>query len=829
MTSPDRDWCACDAVLADGGTVHIRPITPDDGPALVAFHERLSDQSVYLRFFTFHPHLTSAEVERFTNVDRVDRMALIATLRNQIVAVARYDRTVDDREAAEVAFVVDDRHQGRGLGTLLLEHLAAYARTRGIRRFFADTLPQNLAMQGVFRNTGFDEDARFDDGVIRVRLEIEPTEATLDAIEARWATAAARSVERLLRPTSIAVIGCGRERGGIGHELLRNIVASEYQGPVYPVHPSARSIASIPAYPKLSAVPDEVDLAIIAVPAVQVAGVIDECAAEGVKGVVIISSGFAELGADHAAAQEAIVAVSRGAGMRVIGPNCMGIINTAPDISLNATFAPVSPDMGRVAFSSQSGALGMAALEEARRRQVGLSSFVSVGNKADISGNDLLQYWEQDPSTSVILLYLESFGNPRRFARVARRVSRSKPVIAIKSGRTSSGRRASSSHTAAAPSPDVAVDALFHQTGVIRASTLEEMFDVAQILATQPVPRGRRIAIVSNAGGPAIIAADACESAGLAVPELATATQQRLRTLLPPEAAVRNPVDLGASATAADYEKALQTVLADDSVDAVIALFAPSFVARSEDVALAMAGAVPSAISKPLVVSFLGISRRPSGLSEVVPSFAFPEPAVRALARACDYGEWRAKDQGVLVDLPGLRPYDGQAVVQRALARGAGGDRLEAAEVAELLAAYRIPVPDAATQGTRGVETVVGIVHDPAFGPLLRFGTGGSVGELFQDQAFRILPLTDADAAELVRSVRGAPLLFGHGGSRPADVAALEDLLLRVARMAEDIPELVAMDLDPVVVTPDGLVVVDAKAQVTAAPLVPDPTIRRLR
>jgi succinyl-CoA synthetase alpha subunit/RimJ/RimL family protein N-acetyltransferase len=429
-------WQPCDVVLSDGSIVHLRPIEPSDADALVRFHEGLSERSVYLRFFNLHRHLSESEVRRFTCVDGSDRAALIATHRDEMVAVARYDRDKENPEQAEAAFVVGDEYQGRGLGTLLLEHLAAYARRQGIRRFLADTLPENLAMQRLFRDAGFDEVATFGDGVVKVRLELEPSEFAIGAIDDRWSRAAARSVARVLEPESVAVVGAGRSRGGIGHEIVRNIVSGGFEGAVYPINPTARSVASIPAYPSLLDVPVPIDLAIIAVPNDQVLSVVGECAVKGVGALVVVSSGFAETGPEGRKLQEDLLRTARAAGIRVVGPNCLGIINTAPGISLNATFALVAPAPGRVAFSSQSGALGIAVLEEAQRRNIGLSSFVSVGNKCDVSGNDLLQYWQEDPATDVILLYLESFGNPRRFARVARSVSRRKPIIAVKAGRS---------------------------------------------------------------------------------------------------------------------------------------------------------------------------------------------------------------------------------------------------------------------------------------------------------------------------------------------------------------------------------------------------------
>lgn len=892
-------WEPCDAVLSDGGTVRIRPITPADGPELLALHERLSDETVYMRFFSYHPHLTEREVARFTTVDGDDRMALIATLRGRIVGVARYDRVTDRPDQAEVAFVVDDAHQGRGLGTLLLEHLAAYARARGITTFTAETLPQNQPMQEVFRRTGFVEQARFSDGIVRVRLEIEPTVATVEAIERRWATASARSIERVLRPRSVAVIGCGRHPGGIGHEVLRNILSGGYQGPVYPVNPRARFVASVPAYPSVAAVPDQIDLAVIAVPRAEVAGVVEQCSAKGVRGLVVISAGYAEVGPAGAEAQRELVALSRGSGMRLVGPNCMGVVNTAPDVSLNATFAPVAAPAGRIALSSQSGGLGIAVLEEARRREIGISSFVSVGNKADISGNDLLQYWERDEATDVIMLYLESFGNPRRFARVAREVSRSKPIVAVKAGRTVAGVRAASSHTAALSSPDTAVDALFHQTGVIRVDTLEEMFDVAHVLSGQPLPAGRRTAIVGNVGGPGILAADAAESAGLTVPELSAETQGRLRAFLPEEAGVHNPVDMVASASGTDYEQALRAVLADDGVDAVVAVFVPTTAIRAE-VAAAAISAAAGGTGKPVVATFLGSTVSPESLAagdRRIPSFAFPEPAVRALARACDYGEWRGRPEGRTLVADDLRPLDARTVVQSALQERGRSHWLDPDEAARVLRAYGIEsVPtrlvdsaEAGVEAARGIgwpvvvkavgpdlvhrtdvggvalavgsaqqmravygsmeerlgdamtgaavqamaepgaETIVGVVQDPSFGPLLMFGSGGVDVELFGDRAFRALPLTDLDAAELVRAPKGSARLFGYRGAEPANVGALEDLLMRVGRLAEDLPEVSEMDLNPVIVTAGGAVVVDAKIRVERPGPRPDPTLRRLR
>jgi acetyl coenzyme A synthetase (ADP forming)-like protein len=898
MALTDPAWTVTDVVLADGGTVHFRPICPEDSLALLAFHARLSDETIRLRFFAPHRQLRPNEVERFTHVDHQGRMAFVATLRDEIIAVARYDRLRPDGDEAEIAFVVEDAHQGRGLATLLLEHLAAFARTRDIRRFVAITLADNTRMRRVFQDAGYEEQSKFEQGTVHFTLDLVPTAATVDAIEARWRQGAVRSIQRLLEPRSIAVIGASHQPGTIGHEIFRNLLSGGFRGPVYPVHPTACAIASVPAYPSLAAIPADIDLAVVVVPADQVPSVIEESARKGVRGLVVISAGFAETGREGAEVQRRLVAAARGAGMRMIGPNCMGAINTNPDVSMNATFAPTAPSRGRVAFSSQSGGLGIAVLEEAERRGLGLSSFVSVGNKADVSGNDLLRYWEQDEGTDVILLYLESFGNPQHFARVARQVSQTKPIVAVKAGRTAAGTRAASSHTAALASPDRAVDALFTHTGVIRVDTLEELFDVAQVLATQPVPAGPRVAIVSNSGGPGILAADACESSGLIVPELSEATQASLRAFLPAAAGVRNPVDLVASGSAADYERAIEVALADEGIDVVLVLFTPPLVTDPDDVAQAIMSAARRA-TKPIVANFLSMTSAPRALDEGncrVPSFAFPESAVRAVARVCQYGKWRARPPGTELSLPDTRPADAHAIVQAILGENPHGTWLDPLQVGDLLGAYRIPVADtrlapteqeavdaasrigypvvvkaagpdlvhksdvggvrlgvsgadevrhafsemAAALGDRmdgvviqpmvpqGVETIVGVVRDAAFGPLVMFGAGGTTVELFGDRAFRIAPMTDVDAAELVRSLKSSPLLFGYRGAPEVNVGALEDLLARVNCLAQDVPEIAEMDLNPVIVSPNGVVVVDAKVRVGPAPVSYDPTIRPL-
>jgi acetyl coenzyme A synthetase (ADP forming)-like protein len=885
-----------DVVLVDGGTVHVRPIRPDDGSALIAFHEGLSADTVYSRFFSAKPRLSAVEVEHFTHVDHDTRVAFVAELGGRIIGVARYDRTAREREA-EVAFVVADEHQGRGIGTVLLEHLASAAREQGITRFVAETLPHNRQMLEVFQAAGFDEKARYADGVVHVELAIEPTDKARAAMEAREHRAEARSVARLLTPRSVAVIGASRKPATVGHQVLRNLLAGGFVGPVYPVNPGAPHVASVKAYPTVLDVPDAVDLAVVAVPAAAVLDVIEQCGRKGVAGLVVLTAGFDEV-EGHGEAQAALRDRAHRHGMRLVGPNCLGVANTA--VGLNATFSPYAPRPGRIGMQSQSGALGIAVLERSARIGLGVSSFVSVGNKADVSGNDLLQYWEDDPGTDVVLLYLESFGNPHKFSRIARRVSRRKPIVAVKSGRSTAGVRAASSHTAAMASADVAVDALFRQAGVIRVDTMDELFDMALVLGSGPLPNGRAVAIVGNSGGPGILATDACDGAGLTVPELTPETQALLRQVVDPNGAVANPIDLVASATPEIYEQALRLTLADEPVDAALVICTPTFAARPAGVADVLRR-VAADQDKPVLGCFLAapeISPLLGGneTGAQVPAFASPEPAARALARAAAYAEWRRRPPGAVPELDGFDPDRAHAIVEVFLTEATGGGWLPAERVDELLDAAGIPLvravsvasaeqagqaaaavglpvalkavgPDlvhksdvggvqldlrsradvedayrdmASSLGERmtgaivqqmarpGVETIVGVVQDPLFGPLVMFGLGGVATELLGDRAFRILPLTDLDAADLVRSLRASPLLFGYRGSAPVAVGALEQILQRVARLAERVAEVRELDLNPVIVSDAGAVAVDCRVRVAPVPPGPPTDTRRM-
>lgn len=895
------EWEA-DVVLSDGGTVRLRPILPDDDARLLGLYERLSDESLYLRFFSPVPRPTARQLERLSRVDYRDHMALVALLGDDMVAVARYD-LVGEGEA-EVAFTVDDSQQGRGLGTVMLEHLAVIARSHGIGRFVADILPSNRRMLDVFRNAGFELDRSFESGNIKVAFSIEPTDASIAAVRIREHHSEAASIARLLAPRSIAVVGAGRRSGSIGHEVFRNLLQYGFEGPVYPVNPATNHVAGVRAFDSVLSVPDDVDLVVVTVPSAAVRSVVEQCAQKHVHGLVIISAGFAELGASGKVQERELVAFARRHGMRIIGPNCLGIANTAPSVRMHATFAPFAPSPGRVAFLSQSGGLGIELMARAGQLGLGISSFVSVGNKSDVSGNDLLQHWDEDPETDVILLYLESFGNPRKFSRLARRIARRKPIVAVKSGRTVAGTLAATSHTAAMAAPDAAVEALFHQAGVIRVDTLEQLFDTAQVLAHQPLPPGRRVAIIGNAGGPGILAADACEAAGLEVPELSAATQEALRSFVAEGAAVRNPVDLVAAASPEHFGGAMRAILADDSVDAVLAIFVPPLVTRADDVAAALADAAAAgAGDKPVVACFLALGTAPEAFRggddrRPIPTFPFPESAAQALGRAADLADWRRRPEGIVPELEGIDAERARLLVDGLLA-GAGpeGLWLSPDDALAICNAYGIPVAEARRVSTAddavaaaaalgypvalkaaspelvhksdvggvaldlldadevrsafeematalgdsmggatvqamappGVETIVGVVHNASFGSLVLFGLGGTTAELLGDTALRILPLTDGDAHDLVRSLRGSPLLFGYRGSPLVDVAALEDLLLRVGRLADDLPEVAEMDANPVIASERGVIAVDVKMRLKGVVAALPPDLRRMR
>ncbi|MGI5288299.1 GNAT family N-acetyltransferase [Nonomuraea polychroma] len=893
-----------DVVLADGGTAHVRPIRPADADRLRSFYSRLSDESIYFRFFGPRPRLSDKEVERFTNVDYVNRVALIATIGAEMVAVIRYDRTGPGE--AEVAFLVEDAHQGRGVASVLLEHLAATARENGIERFIADVLPANMRMMGVLRQAGYTAQSQFADGVVRMTLDLTPTETSTEVTAAREHRAESRSIARLLTPGSVAVIGASREPGGVGQTVLRHLLAADFTGPVYPVHREVRAVAGVRAYPSVTAIDGDVDLAVVAVPAESVIDVVKECAEKGVHGLVVVSSGFGETGAPGRARQDELARIARAYGLRVVGPNCLGIANTDAAVRLNATLADTVPGPGTVGFFSQSGALGTALLQRVAQRGMGISSFVSAGNRADVSGNDLLQYWEEDDATEVILLYLESLGNPRKFTRLARRIARAKPIVVVKSGGTPSGHSAEELGL-----PDSAISSLFAQAGLIRVDDLIQLFDVGQLLAYQPLPAGPRVALVTNSDALGLLAADACRAAGLEP---------------------RPPVNLGPAAGASEFGTALSGELASSDVDAAVVIYMPPLPGDTEAVAAELVR-MSKDVPKPVLTTFgghLGMHpalrlEGPSGSQAPpargsIPSYAAPEEAVRALAHVVRYATWRAQPampppelDAIDTDrartlarslLAGTAPADADTpahpegpmsgpadpvTVPAGQASSSPGARTRPGFFAEpgppveidasdLLSCYGLTVwpaevvrsPDEAVAAAErlgwpvvlkvadpgasrragtvrlgltgpemvrhafaefadqlgeevrlavqrmapqpAVPTVVGVIEDPAFGPVVSFGLGEVTARLLLDQGFRLAPLTREDAAALVRSVRAAPLLFGEYGYPPVAVDALEDLLVRVGRLANDLPELARLDLDQVLVGESDVLILGSRA-----------------
>ncbi len=656
MIVDDLRTYARDVVLRDGESVLVRAIRPDDKARLLDLFTRLSVRSIRHRFLGAKTTLSGDELRYLTEVDFRTHVALAAVTRRggeeRIAGVGRYLWTDELGAApAEVAFAVADVDQGRGVGTLLLEHLAAIANARGVMQFEADVQADNADMMTVFEDSGFTVHHAIDRGVFHVVFPTRGTERFLAASLDRERRAAAESVHALFAPRSVAIIGASPRPDTIGHALISNVVGRGFAGPIYPVHPTAREIAGRPCYPSLSACPGPVDLAVIAVPAPGVEAVLAEAARLGVRGAVVISAGFAESATDGHATEARLREIARAAGMRLVGPNCMGLLNTDPAVRLDVTFSPVAPPPGNVSMLSQSGALGLAIIDHARRLDIGIAQFVSVGNKADVSSNDVISAWKDDPRTQVIALYLESLGNPRKFARLAPEVARQKPIVAVKSGRSAAGTRAARSHSAALASVDIGVDALFAQAGVIRTGTLEELFDVVALLSSQPVPRGPRVAVVTNAGGPGILLADACEAHGLSLPELAPATIEALRAYLPHQAGLSNPIDMVASASPADYERTIGIVGNDPGVDALVVLYVPPLVTRPEEIAEAIAsgaGAVPTEI--PIASVFLSSRGTPAALAGGprgrIPSYSFPENAAIALAAAVRYGAWRRRPAG---------------------------------------------------------------------------------------------------------------------------------------------------------------------------------------
>jgi len=871
--------------LEDGSQILLRALHPEDAEACVAFIHSLAGQAKYLRFGHPKEAPTLESLRNFCKVDYATAFAVTAEVVHdgrEMTAIARYYK-LPGKNSAELFLLVDEKYQAKGLGLVLLENLFKVARAQGFSSFETDIPLEHELIHAVITNFNFHVTKVSEKNISHVFLPIVATKKSIHREEEVERLATIESLKGILYPKSIAVVGASRYPGTIGYNLVRALVESRYVGAVYPVNPNVDVVSSIKTYPSVTAIPGPVDMAILAVPAPVVLKVAEECGQKGVKGLIVISDGFKEAGPEGAARERELREIALGHGMRIVGPNCMGVLNTDPAISMNATFSPANNLPGNVSFLSQSGAMGEVILGYARSLNIGLSTFVSAGNRADVSPNDLLQYWEHDPATKVILLYLESFGNPHNFMRITRRVSAKKPIVVVKSGSTSAGSRAASSHTGALATSETVTEALFRQTGLLRVNGVEELFDVASLLSNQPVPKGRRLVIVTNGGGPGILAADAASNHGLLLPEITGETLEAIKPHLKRNIHVNNPLDTTAQASPAEFEGILTELAADKGSDAVLFIFVPPSMVDVKEVENGLRRVAPLYRSnkKTLLVCFMGhkgFSAEVGTPGKYVPSYTFPESAISALAKAVEYSErmarpesapvkfhdvnrekaqqiislarkqspqprsWLAGDQiGALLGCYGIRyaetkfaktPNEAAAIAAKIgfpvvikLASSTithktdvGGVRLNINSEKEVVLAFDA-IKEKLTQlgkekemdgvmiqkmVTEGVEAIVGVSNDPSFGHLIMFGTGGVNAELMHDVAFRLNPLTELDARELIGSVKMTKLFDGYRGMQPADKPALQDLLLRLSAMVEDNPQISELDFNPVKVLPEG-------------------------
>jgi acetyl coenzyme A synthetase (ADP forming)-like protein len=890
---PDLEQYRSTVTLNDGSIIELRPISEEDETKVLELFNRISPASVYLTFHRYLDQMSKEEAKYFCSVDYENSFAFVAVTKKntkeKIVATGRY-RRLPKREAANVTLLIEDEYQKKGVGPHILKQLGSVAGKKGMLYLEAEVLEENRDMVQMFIESGFRKAEEIEPGIVRMLSPVAKTPGAIERYAEFEKIITIESLKAFLKPRSIAVIGASRRPNTIGNKLFHNLLIQNFSGVVYPVNPGSSSVASVKAYPTVLDIPGDIDLAVIMVPAAHVKDVIEQCGRKGVKGAIIISAGFREIGEEGRLAEIKLLETARNYGIRLVGPNCMGIINTDPTMNMNATFSSTYPPIGNIAMSSQSGALGLAILEYAQALNIGLSTFVSIGNRADISSNDLLQYWEDDPNTKVILLYLESFGNPRKFARLARTVSITKPIVVVKSGRTAAGSRAAASHTGALATAEVGSEALFAQAGIIRVDTLEELFDVGNMLSQQPLPRGRRVAILTNGGGPGIMTADALAERGLIVPPISEKTIKGLKKFLPPRASFANPIDMTAEATAEQYGKSLALLAEEDDIDIVIVIFIPPIITPAQEVAAEMeklAGEFRRQ-NKILVASFMGtrgfqmeIGSKEEGY---IPCFTFPESTATAISKTCDYADFLRRPKGTMSVLDNIDKSKAQKIVTSALAKDTKW--LDSLAAVELLNAYGIRTVNTRTgrtveeavkaaeevgfpvvmkllsdtithktdvggvvldirskkeveqayrqiekrlesigragemQGVMvqrmvsgGTEVIIGITQDPSFGSLILFGMGGTQAELFKDVTFRITPLTDRDTQEMMQSVKTYQLLKGWRGAKPGDIAAVEDLLLRVSAMAEGLPEISELDLNPVKVMEEGkgYVIVDAR------------------
>ena len=823
------------ALLIDGTTVLIRPARPEDEEAVRQMHAQMSPENIYLRFFSASKLSSVREARRVTRPAGADHRALLAWLGDRLVGVASYE-PAGQPGTAEIAFAVTDDMHGRGVATLLLDHLVSIARLRGVRAFTAATLASNAAMLRVFAAAGLAAKRRIVEGVVETTFPLPVDEANrqlqiyLDSVAMRERQADIASLRHLLNASSIAVIGASRKPTGVGHAVLRNIRQAGFGGPVFAINPNATSVAGVPSVRSVADLPQPPDLVVIAVPAASVVAAAQDCGRAGAKSLVIITAGIdADTGAE-------LLATCRRFGMRLVGPNCFGV--AVPGIGLNATFAGASPPPGTAGLIVQSGGIGIAVLEHLSRLGIGVSSFASVGDKYDVSSNDMLMWWEQDGITKLAVLYVESFGSPRRFAKTARRVGRQFPVLTVIGGRSPAGRRAAGAlaasdtaaevsgaarvSTAAASTALITQEALFAQAGVIATASLGELVDTAAMLYSQPLPPGNRIGIVTNAGGAGVLAADACGDNDLKVAALSQPVMRRLRRLLPGGAAVGGPVDTTATVSQRAFRTCLEVVAEDDGVDAIMAITVRTALG---DLGPAL---VSADVAKPLAAVMLDQRESVTFLGSV-PAYLYPESAARALRHAASYGAWRAASPGVIPEVTGVNAAGAREIVDGLLAGQRLGDWLAPDRAAELLRCYGVELADtdeiatADSAASHGVELLIGVTHEPVFGPLVVLGLGGELADVLDDKTARLTPLTDVDADAMIRGIRAAPRLLGH-----VDLAAIADLLHRVSRLADDIAEIAELTLNPVIARPDGAYPADARIRLV--PTEPqDPFLRRLR
>jgi acyl-CoA synthetase (NDP forming)/GNAT superfamily N-acetyltransferase len=831
MSEPLMKPAGVYALLADGRTVEIRPATAADFDAVKSMHQAMSPGNAYLRFFSLSRTAPEQEARRVTREPGLDHAALLAVYGGEVVGLASYEVERDSGgKTAEVAFAVVDTMHQLGIATLLLEHLVSLARARQVDAFVAETLPENTGMLRVFSEAGLPVSTRREDGVVTITIPLPPDDAGLqfdaylDTVAGRERAANVASLRPVFQPASVAVVGASRRPGTVGRSVLENIKSGGYAGPLYAVNPNAQEIAGVPCFPDVESLPEAPDLALLAVPPAEVIDAADACGRRGARGLVVFAA------AVDAAAGARLLAVCRRYGMRLIGPNCFGI--AVPSIGLDATFAAANPMPGTAGLVMQSGGLGFALVDHLTRLGIGISSFASVGNKLDVSSNDMLMWWERDGQTRVAVLYIESFGNPRKFARTARRVGARIPVITVHAGRSEAGQRAAATHTSSAATPLVTREALFEQAGIIATPSYGELMGATALLATQPPPAGRTVAIVSNVGGAGVLAADACTDLGLAVHHPSGETERLLRALIPDGGSVSGPVDTVATVSADDFRSALEVLAADAEVHAIIALALRT--GATGDLIAAIAEAevrVPLAVvvlNQPEAVRTLDTQRGK------VPAYAYPEAAARALARAARYAEWRAAPHPAPPSLADVDAERGRELVHAFLAAKPAGGRLPEADVAALLESFGLALAPGAEARADDDVVAIGVTDDQMFGPLVVLGRSGPATDpsaARAARAARLAPLTSADADTLIDSIRSgaAPASrTDHPDGPGSGHAALRDTLLRVSRLTDDLPEIAELDLYPVIAGRDRALIANARVRV-APPLPQDPFLRKLR